>query len=62
MTITNKVKAMVSGDMFIHIPVHVAVLIIQVRAYAALQIVAGHRSLLTIWMSWSVKIDADFLK
>ena len=31
MTITNKVKTMVSGDMFIHIPVHVAVLIIPVR-------------------------------
>ena len=26
-----------------------------------LQIVAGHRSLLTIWVSWSVKTDADFL-
>ena len=31
MTSTNKVKAMVSGDMFIHILVHVAVLIFQVR-------------------------------
>ena len=31
MTITNKVKTMVPGDMFIHIPVHVAVLIIPVR-------------------------------
>ena len=30
-TSTNKVKAMVSEDMFIHIPVHVPVLIIQVR-------------------------------
>ena len=29
---------------------------------AALQIVAGHWSLPTIWVSWSVKIDADFLK
>ena len=29
---------------------------------AVLQIVAGHRSLPTIWGSWSVKIDADFLK
>ena len=28
----------------------------------ALQIVAGHWSLPTIWVSWSVKIDADFLK
>ena len=30
MTSTNKVKTMVSGDMFIHIPLHEAVLIIQV--------------------------------
>ena len=30
--------------------------------FAVLQIVAGHRSLPTIWVSWSVKIDADFLK
>ena len=29
---------------------------------AALQIVVGHWSLPTIWVSWSVKIDADFLK
>ena len=29
---------------------------------SVLQIVAGHRSLLTIWVSWSVKINADFLK
>ena len=28
----------------------------------ALQIVADHRSLPTIWVSWSIKIDADFLK
>ena len=26
-----------------------------------LQIVASHRSLPTIWVSWSVKTDADFL-
>ena len=31
MATTNKVKAMVSGDINLHIPVHVAVLIIQVR-------------------------------
>ena len=30
MTSTNKVKTMVSGDMFIHIPLHEAGLIIQV--------------------------------
>ena len=30
MTSTNKVKTMVSGDMLIHIPLHEAVLIIQV--------------------------------
>ena len=27
-----------------------------------LQTVTGHWSLPTIWVSWSVKIDADFLK
>ena len=36
MATTNKVKAMVSGDINIHIPVHVAVLIIQVRVYVPL--------------------------
>ena len=30
--------------------------------HAVLQIVASHQSLPTIWVSWSVKIDADFLK
>ena len=33
-----------------------------IQAAAALQIVAGHQSLPTIWVTWSVKIDADFLK
>ena len=37
MTTTNKVKAMVSGDMFIHIPVYLAVLIIQVIVYVTLK-------------------------
>ena len=36
MTTTNKVKAMVSGDIILHIPVHIAVLIIQVRVYVPL--------------------------
>ena len=27
-----------------------------------LQIVTGHQSLSTIWVSWLLKIDADFLK
>ena len=27
-----------------------------------LQIVAGRRALLNIWVSWLVKIDVDFLK
>ena len=30
--------------------------------FSALQVVAGHWSLPTIWVSWSVKKDADFLK
>ena len=29
--------------------------------FSVLQIVAGHRSWPTIWVSWSLKIDADFL-
>ena len=33
-----------------------------IQAAAALQIVVGHQSLPTIWVTWSVKIDADFLK
>ena len=32
------------------------------EASTVLQRVAGYQSLLTIWVSWSVKIDADFLK
>ena len=31
-------------------------------SWAVLQIVAGHRSLPTVWVSWLVKTDADFLK
>ena len=30
--------------------------------YSVLQIVTSHRSLPTIWVSWLVKIDVDFLK
>ena len=30
--------------------------------YSVLQIVTSHQSLPTIWVSWSVKIDVDFLK
>ena len=30
--------------------------------FSVLQTVAGHWSLPTIWVSWSVKIDGDFLK
>ena len=37
MLTTNKIKAMVSGFMFMHIPVHVAVLIIQVRVCVTLK-------------------------
>ena len=37
MTTTNKVKAMASGDIIIHILVHAAVLIIQVRVYVTLK-------------------------
>ena len=37
-------------------------LIRYLKQISVLQIVAGHRSLLIIWVSWLVKIDADFLK
>ena len=44
-----------SSDILSHIVVYV-------EPCAVLQIVASHQSLPTIWVSWSVKTDADFLK
>ena len=48
MTTTNKVKVMVSGYMFIHIPVHVAVQIIQVRVYVTLKFSSSYFDLRNI--------------
>ena len=48
MTTTNKVKAMVSGDMFIHIPVYLAVLIIQVIVYVTLKCTSSYFDLRNI--------------
>ena len=48
MTTTNKVKAMVSGDMFINIPVNADVLILQVRVYVNLKFSSSYFDLRNI--------------
>ena len=48
MTTTNKVKAMVSGDIIIHIPVHVDDLIVQVGVYVTLKFSSSYFDLRNI--------------
>ena len=48
MTTTNKVKAMVSGDMFKNIPVNADVLIVQVRVYVTLKFSSSYFDLRNI--------------
>ena len=43
------------------LPLKKKVLLKVYKSTPVLQILAGHRSLPTIWVSWPVKVDADFL-